>query len=290
VYHNEAGSIFHPKMYLLRNEEEARLIVGSNNLTQAGLYVNVEAGLQVDTCPAAPLVSQALDALSSWKDTTTGLAARLTPEFLAEMVRHGYVPDEAQARAERTAAHSRRRTDSRRRLFESRTFTAPRSDSEAPRRAPSGAGAPAAGDVAARAAGAAAAQRPSVGTVLLMRLRKASESDRPTQTQIPFRVADTFFRNVRTVRRAHSGVAHPIIEASARGGRNTIKLEIPEMRDFAQPLARFERGPRGIGYEVHDVGSASGNQILLSLEEGRQDGTTQMTISDAERATWWRFI
>ena len=27
VYHNEAGSVFHPKLYLFRNEEEARLIV-----------------------------------------------------------------------------------------------------------------------------------------------------------------------------------------------------------------------------------------------------------------------
>jgi len=41
VYHNEAGSIFHPKLYLFRNEEEARLIVGSNNITESGLYVNV---------------------------------------------------------------------------------------------------------------------------------------------------------------------------------------------------------------------------------------------------------
>ncbi|MBU2860286.1 NgoFVII family restriction endonuclease [Acidithiobacillus ferrooxidans] len=49
VYHNEASGVFHPKLYLFRNDEEARLIVGSNNITQSGLYVNVEAGLQIDT-------------------------------------------------------------------------------------------------------------------------------------------------------------------------------------------------------------------------------------------------
>jgi HKD family nuclease len=74
VYHNEAGSIFHPKVYLFRNEEEARLIVGSNNITQSGLYVNVEAGLQVDTDINASVVAQTLDALSSWKDTSSRLA------------------------------------------------------------------------------------------------------------------------------------------------------------------------------------------------------------------------
>lgn len=285
VYHNEAGSVFHPKMYLFQNDEEARLIVGSNNLTQAGLYVNVEAGLQVDTKPGSPVVSQALDALSSWKDTNTDLAVRLTREFLAEMVREGYVPDEARVQAELGRRRSRA-ANSQRRLFGTRTFTAP-----ATGRAPKGARTPARRRATTSHAPAPSAPpSPQAGTVLLMRLRKASVTDRPTQTQIPFRVADTFFRNVRSVRSAHSGQAHQISEASARGDRNTIKLEIPEMRYFGQPLARFERTPQGIVYEVHDTGSASGNQILLSLEEGRRNGTTQMTISDAQRATWWRFI
>jgi hypothetical protein len=62
------------------------------------------------------------------------------------------------------------------------------------------------------------------------------------------------------------------------------------MRDFAQPVARLEKTQEGIVYETYDVGSPQGNQILASLEEGRRDGTTQMTISNANRATWWRFI
>jgi hypothetical protein len=128
------------------------------------------------------------------------------------------------------------------------------------------------------------------GTVLLMRLRKASVTDRPTQTQIPFRVVDTFFQGATAVRSAHDGVSHGIIAATARGNRNTIKLEIPEMRTFAEPVARFERTPNGIVYETYDVGSPHGNQILQSLQAGQQDGTTQQTIRDPQRATWWRFI
>ncbi len=69
-----------------------------------------------------------------------------------------------------------------------------------------------------------------------------------------------------------------------------MKLEIPEMRDFVQPVARFERTPQGIVYEAYDAGSPQGNQIIATLEGGRRDGTTQLTLSDAERATWWRFI
>jgi hypothetical protein len=282
VYHNEAGSIFHPKLYLFRNEEEARLIVGSNNITESGLYVNVEAGLQVDTNVNSTVIGQALDALSSWKDTSSRLSVRLDSGFLARLFSDGYLPDEAAARAQqqqKRTARPRRDTPS---LFASRRFSAPvRSTARlAAARAPrSPAPVP-----AARAATVA------TGTVLLMRLRKASVTDRPTQTQIPFRVVDTFFTGSSEVRSAHSAEAHGIIKASARGTRNTIKLEIPEMRDFAQPVARFEKTPEGIVYEAYDVGSSQGNQIMASLEEGRPDGTTQMTISDADRATWWRFI
>lgn len=287
VYHNEAGSIFHPKLYLFRNEEEARLIVGSNNITEAGLYVNVEAGLQVDTEVEATVIAQTLDAISSWKDTASRLAARLDPDFLDRLSREGYVPDEAAARTKLQRERTRRATPGHPPLFASRRFAPPANVRRAVRPAAS-----AAGGLARPRATAAQPPQAAVasGTVLLMRLRKASVTDRPTQTQIPFRVVDTFFQNATAVRSAHSGDAHGIIQASARGSRNTMKLEIPEMRDFAQPVARFERTPDGIVYEAYDVGSAKGNQIMASLNEGRRDRTTQMTISDAERATWWRFI
>ena len=286
VYHNEANSVFHPKLYLWRNEEEARLIVASNNITQSGLYINVEAGLQVDVTINDPVVAQTLDALASWKSDEGGLAKRLDAALLAQLVAGGYVPSEAAARA---AARQRRAAKPAQpgvRLFGSRRFVPP---------AP--ASAPAAGQaqpqpvapLSVPATGPAGGVAPA-GTVLLMRLRKASVTDRPTQTQIPFRVVDTFFQGAAAVRSAHDNVSHGIIAASARGGRNTIKLEIPEMRTFIDPVARFERTPAGIVYETYDVGSPRGNQILQSLQAGQQDGTTQHSIRDLQRATWWRFI
>ena len=287
VYHNEAGSIFHPKLYLFRNEEEARLIVGSNNITESGLYVNVEAGLQIEATADAAVIAQALDALSSWKDTTTRLAVRLDTDFLALLAREGYVPDEAAAREKLRRDRTVRPRRGAAPLFASRRFVPPE---RIRREARASAAADASAARPPLSAPAAAAPPVPSGTVLLMRLRKASVTDRPTQTQIPFRVVETFFKNAEEVRSAHSGERHGINEATARGSRNTIKLEIPEMRDFDEPIARFEKTPEGIVYEAYDVGSPQGNQILASLEEGRRDRSTQLSISNADRATWWRFI
>jgi PLD-like domain len=281
VHHNEAGSIFHPKLYLFRNEEEARLIVGSNNITESGLYMNVEAGLQVDTDVNASVIAQTLDALSSWKDTTSRFAVRLDSDILARLSRDRYVPDEAAFRHELRRERAARPRRGAPPLFASRRFLPPEAfrpaaGARTPRRAlptpviPTGALPP--------------------GTVLLMRLRRASEKNRRSQTQIPIRIFDTFFKDADEVQSARSGEAHGIHEASARGSRNTIKLEIPEMRDLVQPVARFEKTPEGIVYETYDVGSPQGNQIMASLVEGRRDRSTQLSISNAERATWWRFI
>ena len=284
VYHNEADSIFHPKVYLWQNEEEARLIVGSNNITRSGLYTNVEAGLQVDATVDAPVVVQALDALSSWKSAEGGLAKRLDSDLLARLTAGGYVPKESTLRRAVRDEGSARAAEGAPRIFGSRRFVAP-----APPAASGAAGTAPAPAHPAPPVAAAAGPAPA-GTVLLMRLRKASVTDRPTQTQIPFRVVNTFFLESTSVRSTHSGESHGIIAATARGKANTIKLEIPEMRDFEQPLARFERTADGIVYETYDVGSPQGNQILRSLEDGRETGATQQTIRDPERATWWRFI
>jgi len=40
--------IFHPKLYLVRGSERARLVIGSANLTLAGLNNNIEAGMLLD--------------------------------------------------------------------------------------------------------------------------------------------------------------------------------------------------------------------------------------------------
>lgn len=280
VYHNESSGVFHPKVYLFSNSTHAKLIVGSNNLTESGLYRNVEASLELSALANDQVIMDAVDAFASWRDTSTGLAHRLTGEFLTRLYDNGYIVDEATlvrtqpGRSERDSSGAERT-----RLFNSVHISVPRRASEQRRRPsdPGAAGFPLMG---------------TEGTVLLMRLRKAHAVNRRTQTQIPKRVIESgFFGGESEVVSSHSSRRHEIHEASARGIINTLKLEIPEMRDFVDPVIRFERTSDGIAYSVFDVGSPQGNQIMRSLEEGRIDNSTHLTMPrNPISATWWRFI
>jgi len=274
IYHNEAGSIFHPKIYLFRNDEEARLIVGSNNLTASGLFSNVEAGLRLDTELTNTVIENAADAIASWRDTSSELAIRLDEAVLGQLHDNGYIKEEAETGP--LPRRSKKRSDgsNTEKLFGSRSYSPPTrkkktetSDPPVP-------------------ATSTTVEADPTGTTVLMRLRKA----RSTQTQIPFRVSEKFFKGIVTVESAQSGDVHGLNPAKAHGNRNTIKLEIPELRDFDDPYARFEKTATTVVYEVHDAGSAKGNQIKASLEEGMKTGSTQISISDISRATWWRYI
>jgi len=82
VYHDEAGTTFHPKVYLFHDNKQAKLIVGSNNLTEAGLFVNTEAGLELDAPMTAPVIEDALAALASWRDPSLRLSLPLDAYLL----------------------------------------------------------------------------------------------------------------------------------------------------------------------------------------------------------------
>lgn len=83
VYHNEASPVFHPKVYLFSNDKKARLIVGSNNITEAGLFTNTEMGLQIDVSVKDPVVADVRSALDSWQDESEGLARVLDEALLS---------------------------------------------------------------------------------------------------------------------------------------------------------------------------------------------------------------
>lgn len=274
VYHNEASSTFHPKVYLFRNRTNARLIVGSNNLTEAGLFVNTEAGLQHDAPLSDSLITGARTALSAWRDTTTGFAKRLDTTLLNDLTNLGYVFSERslQARRPRRQPGPGGNTTGRgQALFGRQNYSVP------PIIAPS-------------------APIPTAavsGTVLLMRVRRASATARRTQIQIPIKVVNTnFFSGISAITSAHDARNHLLIQATARGIINTIKAEIPEIDTMNDPVLRLERSANGITYQAFDASSILGTPIYTALQNGftTSPPATLSSIANRAHATWWRFI
>ncbi len=272
IYHNELDATFHPKVYLLRNDADARLIVGSNNLTEAGLYVNTEAGLQLDAPLADPMISDARTALATWCDESTELVRRLDTTLLNDLVTLGYVFPEIELKQRRKVSSDRSKAKRRKAgqaLFKGVCITRP----------------------PVRGTRPPTAHVP--GTVLLMRVRRASETERRTQIQIPIRVVQTnFFHDAHELVSAHDGRAHAIVTATARGSLNTIKTEIPEIDPMADPVLRLERTPTAIIYRAFDANSILGTPIRQALLNGfaMSPQVTFKTVADQAKATWWRFI
>jgi hypothetical protein len=119
---------------------------------------------------------------------------------------------------------------------------------------------------------------------MVMRLRHGRGR---TQTQIPLRVFDGFFGGKRNLRDARTGRARTMTLSMADGARNTMKLQLPEIADMSDPVVRFERGPDGVLFEVHDSVSLEGRRIADLLDEGLRDGSTLKTLGGA---TWWRVL
>lgn len=108
VRHNEASPIFHPKLYAFKTRDQIRALVGSNNLTGAGLTQNEElSGLLTE--PRAGNLESSLDTyMSELTDTATGLVRPLNRELLSQLTEGGYVDIESRLRG-KSAALVRRR-------------------------------------------------------------------------------------------------------------------------------------------------------------------------------------
>lgn len=294
VYHNEASTIFHPKLYLFSNELTANLIVASNNITESGLFRNTEAGLKVSLPIGNETIVSAFNALDSWSDESTNLSKLLTDELLAELEANSYVHPEAAITARFARPENADRgqvQEARRRLFGSVHTSPPRPPVAAADENRRVVEVPVLPDVDQGIEQVDLDE--AMGEVLLMRVRKAA-AGRPTQTQLPKAVRQsTFFGGITTVTSSHTGEIHGVHEAHARGIVNTLKLEIPEIRFMADPVIRFEKGEGGIQYEAYDRSSPQGETIMRALTEGLAGPrrTTSLTRPNSpESSTWWRFI
>lgn len=58
-----SASTFHPKIYMGRHGQEMRCLIGSSNLTQGGLWNNIEASLAIIVKQSDPLAQQLLEYL-----------------------------------------------------------------------------------------------------------------------------------------------------------------------------------------------------------------------------------
>ena len=119
---------------------------------------------------------------------------------------------------------------------------------------------------------------------MVMRLRHGRGR---TQTQIPLRVVDSFFAGIRTLHDARTGRPRTMTLSKAHEARNTMKLQLPEIAEMSDPVARFERRDDGITFAIHDSSSPEGTEIAELLNDGVRDGSTRKT---QQGATWWRIL
>lgn len=294
IHHNEAATIFHPKLYLFRNATHAKLIVGSNNITEAGLFQNTEAGLELDTKIGDSIIVSAINAIQAWRNTSLGLAHQLDAAFLAELVSNGYITDEASVKAQTASRRgSSKKAGAGKKLFKGISVTPPQKPT-APQSKPSyalpGKKKPSVGQGIAATVGGTTSPAAVAGQVLLMRVRTA----RGTQVQIPIR--EPFFTGVTQVYSVATNVLrgiHATYPARDPNRPNTLKLEMPETKGMAEPVARFEQTSTGMQFEVYDSSSVQGQAIMQALKAGLSTTppTTRLTIpSNPNSSTWWRFI
>ena len=100
VKHRIPGHTFHPKLYLFEWDHQATIIVGSNNLTDGGLYKNYEGAVRVTYQLPAEVADfgSACNELSRFLDPTGPIVHQLTSVFLDRLIERGEVPTEAEAR------------------------------------------------------------------------------------------------------------------------------------------------------------------------------------------------
>jgi HKD family nuclease len=289
VNHNESGSVFHPKLYLFRKAGAAKLIVGSNNITEAGLFRNTEAGLQINCDSAEPVIAETVSAIDEWCNTSSGLGRRLDPMLLQQLEAGGYVSGEKSLRYAAAQRRASARKPGSQTLFKSVTISAPTLP-VAGRSSGATKGTATTRKAPTKPAAKASSNKSSAGNVLIMRIRTA----RGTQTQMPMPViASSFFNGQKEVQSLHDGVKRGIHVAHSAGKENTLKLEVPETASMQDPMIRFERTSTGIRYQVWDKATSAGTAIWSSLNQGLTTSPPSTFLTkprSPSTSTWWRFI
>ncbi|MDQ3748100.1 MAG: phospholipase D family protein [Acidobacteriota bacterium] len=95
--------IFHPKIYLFEGEEKSELIIGSSNLTQPGLFTNIETSLLVSIDNKIEtdriIVEQLKEYFKELFDFSDPNLEKLSVELITYLVEAKIVPTEAERKA-----------------------------------------------------------------------------------------------------------------------------------------------------------------------------------------------
>jgi HKD family nuclease len=106
VRHNEASSIYHPKLYAFETASDVHVYIGSNNMTGAGLSTNEEVSAYLKEAKGGPLQSSVGDYMTTLSDPSDNLSRLLDAALLKQMVDGGYVLPEARLRGKSARSRS----------------------------------------------------------------------------------------------------------------------------------------------------------------------------------------
>lgn len=114
VYHNPiVRATFHPKIYLFECDSSAVLVIGSNNLTDGGLYTNYEAATRYDFELPADAVEyeRILTPLQRFIEPHGPTVCCLSADLIQTLANRGVLPTETDARRSRRAKRGTPRED-----------------------------------------------------------------------------------------------------------------------------------------------------------------------------------
>lgn len=221
VYKNEyPQQTFHPKVYLFDDADTGYLIVGSNNLTFAGLTRNVESSLCVEgPCGGEPFLG-AKRSFIQWQ-TVGGPVLKLDAASLEKLRARGYVQTDAAA----AKARARSITTSlppEKRLFP--TIVIRSKFDDIPRNS-RGKGAP-----RKTAATAPATPLPSIDAEYVI-FKNRGRKNRETQIQVPKELRfSPFIGDATHIQSIHNGESREFHVSTSSGKPNYFYFEAPETR------------------------------------------------------------
>lgn len=311
VYHDENDAlIFHPKMYLFRNDSESRLLLGSSNLTSGGLYTNVEANMDALFKRADPLTIDIESQITDWVNEHSKQIESLTSALLKKLLKGNYIKGEKSIQNERIQPATGKQLAVSKSLFGRRVVQAPKRPAisglkmlpgppkikSLPPSVTSSSASPV--KPAAKYSTKNKGALTSATSRLIIRVRRASLEDRPAQIQIPFALEEFIGTTpgfTSLAAKNKSQILHNLVLARTGGStspkKNTWKIDIPEVSSMSDPILVLTKLNGKITYKAFDAVNKNGKKLKDKLLAGLTTGKTYITTpATPDKATMCQFV